>query len=75
MFAIVRFFWLATKGARLTPWRSPYVRWRLETFTGVKANEIGFMKFVSLSWRERHEFVKYLRWVAEQSKETQLKRY
>jgi hypothetical protein len=63
--AILRFLWNATRGARLTPWRSPYLRWRLETFTGVKASEIDFKRFFSLMWQERHELARYLRWVAE----------
>ena len=28
----IRFFWNATRGHRLRPWRSEYLRWRLETF-------------------------------------------
>ena len=28
------FLWRATRGHRLQPWRSPYLRWRVETYTG-----------------------------------------
>jgi hypothetical protein len=56
--------WQLTKGYRLTPWKSPYLRWRLETYTGVHADEIGFQRFFELSWRYRREFVRYLHWAA-----------
>ncbi len=41
--------WRLTKGHRLTPWKSPYLRWRLETYTGVHAETITFAQFFSLS--------------------------
>ncbi len=72
MFAILRFLWHATKGSRLMPWRSPYLRWRMETFTGVKASEIDFKKFVELTWDDRREFMSYLQWVAEQDHEARV---
>jgi hypothetical protein len=70
LLAVIKFLWKSTRGARLTPWRSPYLRWRLETFTGVKASEIDFTRFFSLMWQERHEVLRYLRWVAETSRES-----
>src|SRR6266446_6098144 len=32
----LRFLWNATRGNRLRPWRSPYLRWRLETYADQK---------------------------------------
>ena len=29
--------WKLTKGYHLAPWRSPYLRWRIETWTGIEA--------------------------------------
>jgi hypothetical protein len=61
MLAVV---WKLTKGYRFTPWKSPYLKWRLETYTGVHAEKIGFSEFWSVSWRCRKEFLRYLRWAA-----------
>ena len=46
---MVGFLWQASKGYRLTPWRSPYLRWRIETYWGLHASEIsasGFWRFL-----------------------------
>ena len=51
----LRFLWNATKGHRLAPWRSPYLLWRIETYTGVKMTQIGFLEFWEFMWRERRE--------------------
>ena len=32
MFAPLRFIWNATRGNRLTPWKSEYLKWRIETY-------------------------------------------
>jgi hypothetical protein len=62
---ILRFLWNATRGHRLAPWRSPYLKWRIETYTGLKMSEIGFFEFVGFFWRERSNLVRFLRWTAE----------
>ena len=61
----VRFLWNATKGHRLAPWRSPYLLWRIETYTGVKMKQIGFLEFWEFMWRERHNLWRFLRWTGE----------
>src|SRR5271168_5257742 len=48
-----RYYWIIAKGHRLTPWRSPYIRWRMETFFGKEASELNVRKFFGLMWRER----------------------
>ena len=50
---MLRFLWNATRGHRLTPWRSPYLLWRIETYCGVKMQQIGFLEFWEFTWRER----------------------
>ena len=40
MFNFLRYYWSAAKGYRLTPWKSPYLRWRFETFLGPEAAEM-----------------------------------
>ena len=54
--------WKMSKGYRLRPWRSPYVRWRMETYLGRPAEDIGFREFWSITWRLRHDFLRFLRW-------------
>jgi hypothetical protein len=60
---VLRFLWLASKGYRLRPWRSPYLRWRIETYSGVPADRIGFNEFCAFLWRERRGLLRYLSWV------------
>ena len=57
-----RIAWRLSKGYRLRPWRSPYLRWRLETYLGVHADRITTAEFFQIVWRERHEFLRYLQW-------------
>jgi hypothetical protein len=61
----IRFLWNATRGHRLAPWRSPYLLWRIETYTGVKMKQIGFVEFWEFMLRERHELWRFLRWTGE----------
>jgi len=42
---MLRFLWNSTRGHRIAPWRSPYLLWRMETYTGVKMTQIGFLEF------------------------------
>lgn len=57
-----RFLWKATRGYRLTPWRSPYLRWRIETYSGLRASEIGFVSFWKFTWQSRRELLGFLQW-------------
>ena len=59
---MLRFLWRATRGYRLTPWRSPFLRWRIETFWGMHADEIGFSEFWSFVWRHRRDLTRFLAW-------------
>lgn len=62
------FLWLASKGYRLMPWHSPYLRWRLETYTGIPAESIDRELFVQTVWRQRRSMIAYLRWVQRSKK-------
>src|SRR5438067_858044 len=62
---LLRFFWNATRGHRLAPWRSPYLRWRIETYCGVKMQQIGFLEFWGFMWRERANLRHFLKWTAD----------
>ena len=65
MIAALQFLWNSTRGHRLAPWRSPYIRWRLETYTGLHAETITARQTFSFLWRERGQFLRFLRWTAE----------
>ncbi|MBX9600583.1 MAG: hypothetical protein K2X35_06255 [Bryobacteraceae bacterium] len=64
---MIRFLWRATRGYRLRPWASPYLRWRMETYTGLHAEEITPRQFLEAAWANRAEFRRYLRWVSRMS--------
>lgn len=65
MTAGLRFLWTATRGHRLRPWKSEYLRWRLETFTGKHAENIGLRDFWQFLVAERKQLLRFLRWLAE----------
>jgi hypothetical protein len=54
--------WRMSRGYRLRPWASPYLRWRIETYQGVHADQITFAMFWGFVWRERRQLLRYLRW-------------
>ncbi|MDQ2841075.1 MAG: hypothetical protein M3Y72_08565 [Acidobacteriota bacterium] len=60
---MLHFLWVATRGYRLRPWRSPYLRWRIETYSGIPAESITAQTFFDFIWRERISMWQYLRWV------------
>lgn len=62
MFAALRFLWNATRGHRLTPWRSPYLRWRIETYSGMRAESLTAQSIFGFLWSMRGELLQFLRW-------------
>jgi hypothetical protein len=60
---MLHFLWKATRGYRLTPWRSPYLRWRTETYWGLHADAIGCKEFIQFTWSRRRDLIRFLRWV------------
>jgi hypothetical protein len=61
----LRFLWTATRGHRLRPWRSDYLKWRLETFTGKHAEDVRAGDFWHLLMGERKQLLRFLRWLGE----------
>ena len=59
---MIGYLWRASRGYRLTPWRSPYLRWRIETYWGLHADAIGFKEFWNFVWRQRRELARFLYW-------------
>jgi hypothetical protein len=62
---MLRFLWNATRGHHLRPWRSPYLLWRIETYTGVKMHQMGLLEFGEFLCRERHNLWRFLQWTEE----------
>lgn len=60
----LRFAWSATRGHHFRPWRSPLVRWRIETYSGIPADKINLAAFLKFCWRERRELRRFLFWTA-----------
>ena len=56
------FLWQATKGYRLRPWRSPYLRWRIETYWGWHAETITARAYWRFVWERRRDLLRFLRW-------------
>jgi hypothetical protein len=65
MFAALRYYWITAKGYRLCPWRSPYIRWRMETFFGPAAEPLTASRFFHLMWRERRRMEEFVRWAGD----------
>ena len=65
MLAPLRFLWNATRGSRLRPWRSAYILWRIETYSGMHADRITGRDVLRFTWRERWKLLRFLRWTAE----------
>lgn len=61
----LRYYWRIAKGYRLRPWRSPYIRWRMETFYGGDMHDLGAGDFFSRMWQDRAAMRAFLRWVAQ----------
>ncbi len=59
---MLRAMWRLSKGYRLCPWKSPYLRWRIETYAGWHAERITARDFWRFSWSHRRELVRFLDW-------------
>jgi len=59
---MLRLCWRLTRGYRLTPWRSPYLRWRIETYWGLHAGRITPADFWRFTWQRRADLLRYLHW-------------
>jgi hypothetical protein len=50
---MIRVLWRLSRGYRLRPWQSPYLRWRIETYWGLHAEELAFAGFWTFGGRSR----------------------
>jgi hypothetical protein len=69
----LRFIWNATRGHRLRPWRSPYIRWRVETFSGKKAETLTAKSVLNFLWETRWELLEFLGWTSSMEHEARKK--
>jgi hypothetical protein len=69
MWAEVRFLWNATRGHRLAPWRSEYVKWRIETYSGKKADSLRARDVFGFMWASRRELWDFLMWTGRLQRE------
>ncbi len=69
MFAALRFLWNATRGNRLTPWKSEYLKWRIETFSGKKAETLRARDVFGFVWSSRAELLDFLSWTGRLEQE------
>jgi hypothetical protein len=64
----LRFIWNATRGNRLTPWRSEYLRWRVETYSGQRAETLTAGKIFEFLWETKWELLSFLAWTGQLDK-------
>jgi hypothetical protein len=65
MMSALAFLWNATRGHRLMPWRSEYLKWRIETYSGRKAESINARQFWQFVWQEKGNLIRFLAWTSE----------
>jgi hypothetical protein len=63
LLASIRFLWNATRGHRLRPWRSEYLRWRVETYSGKRAEALSTKDISGFVWSSRWELLSFLLWI------------
>ncbi|MBL8177758.1 MAG: hypothetical protein JNK48_23980 [Bryobacterales bacterium] len=59
---MIEYLWKTSRGYRLRPWRSPYLRWRMETYWGLHADTISASQFWRFLWDHRKEMLRFLEW-------------
>ena len=67
---MIGFLWRSTRGYRLKPWRSPYLRWRIETYWGLEAKQLTARDVRRFTWEHRGELLRFLRWADRMEAET-----
>lgn len=65
---MLRFLWRASRGYRLRPWASPYLRWRIETYWGLHADHITRPVFLGFVRDHGPELFRFLKWAARMAR-------
>jgi hypothetical protein len=58
----ISFLWNATRGHRMRPWRSEYVKWRIETYSGMKTETMTAAQIFQFAWKEKWALLRFLLW-------------
>ena len=61
----ISFLWNATRGHRLRPWRSEYIKWRIETYSGMNAETMTARDIFRFTWREKWALLRFLSWTGK----------
>jgi hypothetical protein len=69
LFGAMRFLWNATRGHRLTPWRSEFLRWRVETYSGKPAETLRARDVFGFMWEQKWELLSFLFWTDDLERE------
>jgi len=69
LFSALRFIWNATRGHRLAPWRSEYIRWRVETYSGKSAETLTARDVFGFMWDQKWELLSFLFWTGRMERE------
>ena len=69
MFSALKFIWNATRGHRFAPWRSEYLRWRVETYSGKPAETLRARDIFGFMWASKWELLSLLLWTGQVQKE------
>ncbi len=64
MLSTLLLLWRSSRGYRLRPWASPYLRWRIETYSGIPADTLSPRKFWEFLFTRRASMLRYLAWAA-----------
>lgn len=52
----------------MRPWRSEYLKWRIETYSGKSAENIRSLDVLRFVWREKLNLLHFLRWAGQLEK-------
>jgi hypothetical protein len=67
----ISFLWNATRGHRLRPWKSEYIKWRIETYSGMKAETMSAGDVLRFTWKEKRALLRFLIWTNKLDKDIQ----
>lgn len=69
LFGAIKFLWNATRGHRFAPWKSEFLRWRVETYSGKPAESLGARDVLGFFWTSKWELLEFLFWTGRVQKE------
>ena len=73
LFGALKFLWNATRGHRFAPWRSEFLRWRVETYSGKPAESLRARDVFGFMWESKWELLSFLFWAGRLESESRRK--